>query len=203
MLYLARDTQDCCVERKEAGGFRRLLAAGLLLILMLHPQAWNSWALLLRAKIKSEVHRMQISGHLEKDLPVLIKIPLSSMKGEASVSLIWTEADEFRYQGQMYDVLREEVHGDTLWYYCHHDKAETDLLDGIFEEIQADTPAMASAHFKWTPGFLFEQWQVSGHPLFPSFTLKHGAELNISRLDLAGRMLEAPLQPPPRSIFSA
>jgi len=38
---------------------------------------------------------------------------------------------EFRYQGQLYDIVNEEQVGKTTWFYCIHDKQETRLVSRL------------------------------------------------------------------------
>lgn len=44
---------------------------------------------------------------------------------EAATQLFWEHTREFEYKGEMYDIVRFEKHGDTTWYWCHHDRKES------------------------------------------------------------------------------
>jgi hypothetical protein len=49
----------------------------------------------------------------------------------------WKEKGEFRYRRNMYDVVRKYVNsGDTIYYYCINDKAETKLFSNLDEFIE-------------------------------------------------------------------
>lgn len=75
----------------------------------------------------------QVKENLEHDPPgeqTLLKLP-AAWEEDPPDDFTWHEEHEFRYRGQMYDVMRTERHGDQIWYYVHHDRAETRLLDGL------------------------------------------------------------------------
>lgn len=59
-------------------------------------------------------------------------------------SLIWTKPNkEFRYKGEMYDIVKQETKEDVILYYCIHDFKESKLFANLDEHIQrhiADNP---------------------------------------------------------------
>lgn len=177
---------------------RKLLAAALLLTLLLHPQAWNSWALMLRAKIRYEVReKTEESNHDEASVAVL-KIPLSWIE-KGHPQLIWTEEDEFRYWGEMYDILSQEHCGDAIWYTCYHDKAETELMDGVFEKMQARQDPLASGAVRFVFAALFDKWHLDDKVLNDfNFPLAKQA-LNDADQRMSGRACDAPVPPPPKN----
>lgn len=60
---------------------------------------------------------------------ILLKIPLSV---EAQSEIFErTENNEFKFRGNMFDVVKSERHGDVTWYWCIWDKEETDLEDAL------------------------------------------------------------------------
>lgn len=186
-------------ERQQPAGIRQLLAAGLLLILLLHPQAWNSWALMLRAKIRYEVReKIAEKSHEDQAAVTVLKIPLSWVE-KGHPELIWTEDDEFRYYGEMYDILSQEQHGDAIWYTCFHDKAETELMDGVFEKMQARQYPLASGTVRFVFAALFEKWHLADEVLndFNLPTAKQALNDNDQRM--SGRACDGPVPPPPRS----
>ena len=46
---------------------------------------------------------------------------------DARLKLDWEHSLEFEYKGEMYDVLRSETKGDSIWYWCYWDRKETKL----------------------------------------------------------------------------
>lgn len=198
-MYQAGENTHHRSEHKQPTVSRQLLAASLLLILLLHPQAWNSWALMLRAKIRYEVReRFEEKSHENQASTTLLKIPLSWIE-QGHPELIWTEDDEFRYYGEMYDILSQEQRGDTIWYTCFHDKAETELMDGVFEKMQARQDPLASGAARFVFVALFEKWQLNDGVLNDfNFPLAKQV-LNDHDQRMSGRACDGPVPPPPKS----
>jgi hypothetical protein len=46
---------------------------------------------------------------------------------DARQKLDWEHSREFEYKGEMYDVIRSETKGDSIWYWCYWDRKETKL----------------------------------------------------------------------------
>ncbi|MDZ4680906.1 MAG: hypothetical protein SH848_02875 [Saprospiraceae bacterium] len=189
-------------EHKQPACSRQLLAASLLLILLVHPQAWNSWALMLRAKIQYEVReRFEEKSHENQASTTLLKIPLTWVK-KGHPQLIWTEDDEFRYYGEMYDILDQEPCGDTIWYTCYHDIAETVLLNGLFEKMQARHAPFSSGGGRFVFAALFDKWRLNDNALISfDFTITK-QEPNDDDQNLSDRACDGPPFPPPRDKFS-
>ena len=85
--------------------------------------------------IKKSVKRQIKRGVSEKDL-VLLKIPLW-LENTENEQFERIHSKEFRYKGEMYDIVRSENHGRETWYYCIWDKEETALfaqLNELFEK---------------------------------------------------------------------
>lgn len=62
----------------------------------------------------------------------LISFRFDKNEMEKSVNYIeWIEDDEFRINGEMYDVVKKKVSGDTVYLYCLHDEKESVLLSTI------------------------------------------------------------------------
>ena len=82
-------------------------------------------------KIRQEIKR-QIKAGVPKEELVLLKI------AEFDPAFQSLHAREFRYLGQMYDVVRQEAHGDTTWYYCLSDEQETQLFANLDKSVKRD-----------------------------------------------------------------
>lgn len=79
----------------------------------------------------------QVKEKLESEFPEevkVIKIP-KSWEDNPPQEFKWHEEHEFRYHGQMYDVIDKESHGNQIWYYCYWDKAETELLNNLSKYV--------------------------------------------------------------------
>jgi len=61
---------------------------------------------------------------------VLLKIP-KSIEEKPNKHFQRIHEKEFRYKGEMYDIVKEENKTDTTYYYCIHDKEETKLFANL------------------------------------------------------------------------
>jgi len=69
------------------------------------------------------------NGTFEDD-PILFKFDKDDL--EKGLSYIeWIEEDEFRIEGEMYDVVKREIGKDSVYLYCLHDYKESILYSGI------------------------------------------------------------------------
>lgn len=102
---------------------RRTLFSILLLSCLLAPIAIH-FVVLKQAQyaLKKEIKRKLIAG-IDKSELVLLRFT----EAEKNTRLKWKHALEFSYQGEMYDIVETEIKGDTTYYWCWWDYAETDL----------------------------------------------------------------------------
>ncbi len=84
-------------------------------------------------EIRREIRQQIKAGVPEADL-VLIKI-LTVNPGAIFQRV---DGHEFCYDGKMYDVVRQESHGDTTRYYCLADEKETQLFAHLEELVKHD-----------------------------------------------------------------
>lgn len=84
--------------------------------------------------IKNEV-KQNLRTEFGKEFKV-VKVP-KSWADSPPPKFKWHEEHEFRYRGQMYDVIKQEVHGNQIWYYCYWDKAETELLNNLSKYVSS------------------------------------------------------------------
>lgn len=64
----------------------------------------------------------------------LIKLKKSDIENHY-LNFSWKDEGEFRFDNRMYDVIREEIVGDIIYFYCLPDDNETGLyiiLDSLF-----------------------------------------------------------------------
>lgn len=50
---------------------------------------------------------------------------------DSQTKLFWEHSKEFEFNGEMYDVVKQENHGDSISYYCILDNEETALNQEI------------------------------------------------------------------------
>ncbi|HMI02678.1 MAG TPA: hypothetical protein VK541_09365 [Pedobacter sp.] len=68
---------------------------------------------------------------VSKDQLVLLKIPLTIQKENKIFDR--TEENEFKYNGNMYDIIRSEKHQNSTWFWCIWDVNETALEKNLRE----------------------------------------------------------------------
>lgn len=83
---------------------------------------------------RHEVKQLIKAGVPEED-QVLLKIPLS-LEQTPNSTFVRKHSREFRYKGEMYDILSKELHGDTTWYTCIHDVKESELFKDLDNKVK-------------------------------------------------------------------
>ncbi len=96
-------------------------------------------------QIRAQV-KQQIKAGVPEDELVLLKIPAVLEQGHNRV-FQRIHAREFRYHGQMYDIVRQQSKGDTTWYYCVSDEQET-LLFARLDELVHQNMTGTQPHSK-------------------------------------------------------
>jgi len=59
------------------------------------------------------------------------ELVLIRVTGESASALEWIKSFEFRYRGNLYDIVRTGQSGDTTFYYCINDVQEERLFAGL------------------------------------------------------------------------
>jgi hypothetical protein len=91
---------------------------------------------ILQHEIRHEIKQQIKAGVPEAEL-VLLKIS-KDLEVKNSAVFQRLHEREFRYDGNMYDIVRQEAHGDTTWYYCLADEKETQLFANLDELVKQD-----------------------------------------------------------------
>lgn len=93
---------------------------------------------ILQYKIRKEVKR-QIKFSIPENQLVNLYIPKSVEFG-GDESFVRIHKGEFRYKGQMYDIIRYQDLGDTTLYTCFHDVKESGLFDKLDKMVRENSP---------------------------------------------------------------
>ena len=91
-----------------------------------------------KKKVRKEVKEMIISG-LKRDQLTVLTFSLE----ETKTLLDWQHSREFMYKDEMYDIVETEDQGDSVSYWCWHDREETHLhkkLDDLVTQSMAGDP---------------------------------------------------------------
>ena len=90
---------------------------------------------LFRADYRAEAARLIDAG-----VPVHGQVVFSFEKNEFT-RIEWKDDDEFRFEGNLYDIIRTETNGDSVYVYCIYDEDDTSLyavLDKLIEKDKDD-----------------------------------------------------------------
>jgi len=95
---------------------------------------FQSVGCLLIFKLQQFQVRQHVKHHILSNLSdnelILIKLP-ANKRQEGTFPYHFWDSDEFSYAGKMYDVVRQENHKNTIWYYCFPDEKETNILANL------------------------------------------------------------------------
>jgi len=81
------------------------------------------WFSIVQMSIKERIEQKIKSGLKEEDLSLII-VPINNKSG-----IQWIiGGKEFRYQGEMYDVVHSKIKGRQKYYYCINDHKEKQLI---------------------------------------------------------------------------
>lgn len=69
-------------------------------------------------------------------------LTLLSFSTETAEELKWEHEKEFEYQGEMYDIIRSYVQGDTIYYECWKDHEESKIKRRIYNLVAQDHSRM-------------------------------------------------------------
>lgn len=118
---------------------KRKVAGISLLICLLSPIATTYlFFQFQKQQVKKEVKWQMIAG-IDKDELVLLKFS----KAQSLSELKWEHSKEFEYNGEMYDVVKKKIIGDSISYWCWWDHKETKLnkqLDTLLAKALDNNP---------------------------------------------------------------
>lgn len=119
--------------------FKYLISLCLLLLLISHGVIEFGMFELFRADFRAEAARLINEGVSEHNQVVLSFNNNEFKNHETQVD--WKNDDEFRFEGKLFDVIRTEIIGDSVFIYCIYDKDDTKLfsvLDNMIEDDKDD-----------------------------------------------------------------
>jgi hypothetical protein len=88
--------------------------------------------------------KKQIKKAIKQGLPecelVVLKFP-NDRKIQKSMGVKWIEKHEFRYKGNMYDIVRSKIEGENIIFYCINDHKEEVLFANLNSQINKELSA--------------------------------------------------------------
>lgn len=119
-------------------GLKSKIIAFSFLLLLLAP----AFGLYIWLELQKELTRHQVKEMLEAGLEEEA-LTLFKFTAEGSEQLGWEHSKEFKFEGRMYDVVRQEEHGDTTYYWCWEDHKESEIyrqMDRLIKVVQKTDP---------------------------------------------------------------
>ena len=94
--------------------------------------------------IKKEI-KSKILGNLDEKELVLIKF-LSHPDQQQYKLFHWKEENEFEYNGNMFDVVKQYSVNDTIYYYCINDLKENELFGNLNVQVDQNMASSTMAN---------------------------------------------------------
>lgn len=138
-LYLRKDHEKClekCRFRPQIIFLKKAFSILFFGFFLMHTTGYLLLFQLRKMQIRKEMAQRVQNGVPSEEL-VLLKIPLKA--GQPAVSgFRRVEEHEIDLMGLRYDIAREEIKGDTIFFYCIFDEKETQLYAGKHEIVERE-----------------------------------------------------------------
>jgi hypothetical protein len=121
--------------------FRQLISLIMLMLIISHGVFQFFVFKIFQAKYRQEMLEVIEDGRLENEL-ILFTFRKDDLK-IGGTKAQWVEENEFRFNDKMYDVVKTETRGDSVYLYCLHDENESRLytiLDEFFQQMLDGNP---------------------------------------------------------------
>ncbi|OJJ14484.1 hypothetical protein BKI52_42650 [marine bacterium AO1-C] len=143
-----------------------------------------------RSQMQQQIHAEQIPTQF------LTVISLTNQE-QHSGDFEWVDEEEFRYQGNLYDIVKIVAKGEVTQYYCIWDKYEEKLQETLRHQVASQTPL--SQESKIALNQVFDKIWLSGQAIV-FCTAPNFHQLSITPNQMATsvpvRMQEVPIPPP-------
>ncbi len=137
-------------------------------ILLLLVFAFNIGGFLSVFEIQKGMARKQMKRRLKEGVPEAQLSHITIGKQEAA-TLEWKKSNEFRYKGNLYDIVKSSRDADgTIHYYCVTDKQETVLFANLDELVKQSTGTTENSPVKGLYKILLKLYSPPSLELIPS-----------------------------------
>lgn len=147
-----------------------------------------------KAQVRRKVAR-EITSSGDHEGLVLLKFT----EKESQSLLRWEHAREFEFDGNMYDIAKTEAHGDTTYYWCWWDEAETKLnqqLEELLVTTQSKQPVQPSQQDKLVD--FFKTLYCTPPPILGARTF-HKGRISFTYEHFYSSIAHPPPVPPPKA----
>lgn len=173
----------------------RKLAPAFFLVIFSLPVTGTYFLFKIRQSTIHKNIRKYMEDGLDESQLVLLKIPLSE---ELNPGLFErTEENEFKFKGNMFDVVKSERHQDTTWYWCVWDKDET-ALEKAFEEEKRRTSSQEGKNPDDIMKAFLKLLFINTTELTLILPVKDVITVNCFRIDKNSDLSFTPPSPPPK-----
>jgi len=108
---------------------KRFPALFLLVVMLYNIAGYYMVVKVMRRQLKEQVKTIRLNNHPFEGLQVVKESKLSLANGKSK--LVFVQKDEFKIEGEMYDIISTVEQGNDIWYYCVKDKQEDKLLASL------------------------------------------------------------------------
>ena len=84
--------------------------------------------------LNKEKIEQSIADNIENQAIEIIEIKKDAVLH--SKDFAYTDDDEIKYQGKLYDIVKKVAKGDSIYFYCINDQKEEHLFANLFEHIK-------------------------------------------------------------------
>jgi hypothetical protein len=110
---------SCFLKKPDLKSFFAIFLFICLVLPFLGTYAWLS------GRIESAKESASLS--IKRAIPQNDQILWTFSITDARSKLHWEHSREFEYKGEMYDIIRSQIKGDSVWYWCYWDRKEAKL----------------------------------------------------------------------------
>ncbi|MEZ4932225.1 MAG: hypothetical protein R2788_08920 [Saprospiraceae bacterium] len=147
----------------------------LLLLVIGCPSIGTRAFLLIRKSAIRQTVKKRILAGVERNELVQLTFAIKDLE----VLLKWEHSREFEYRDEMYDLVESETCGDSIRYWCIHDRAETEInrhLDSLTTKSTNSDPLSRKCltqYFDFLKHIFSPQDQLKPIALFDCGEIRH------------------------------
>ncbi len=149
-----------------------------------------------RLEMRAAIRKKVSQNNLE-----VIKISLLPKNNQTS-EIQFIKKNEIKYHGRLYDIVRRKNIGDSVFFYCLHDKKEEAIIKNFYQHVEIHTATNIPLNHKHPNilKFIVKDFIPSFYVRFDNFCL---AELSYFEYSQANRNFIPGIPYPPPKIHSA
>lgn len=121
---------------KQKAHFRKFIAASVILLLLYstcgYIFVYQQLILLNRHMVNLAIEKNEVDHQT-----VLLSFKKSDIENKA-IDFTWKHKKEFRFNGEMYDIVERAETADSVFFECIHDKKEKELEAGFIKHFEGE-----------------------------------------------------------------